>query len=239
MTEVNWEMIIFIIIAGLIIFAGLGIFIGTRISADKRRIRELESELSAARKDMETYRTRVNDHFKKTSELFTRMTDSYKAVYLHLAEGAQSLCTSDASLLKPSDSEFLKVGHAKGGQVGGPGESAGRQTVRAPEQKAKAPGQGEKAPRQAGTRPGQPVEKEQKHSVISPEQPGIKSDQSEVKTGGAPGGKEDLRPRDSEDAAAPGSAGKEQPGKGEQGMEKPTEKGKEPEAKNQQKAAGL
>jgi len=232
MTELNLEMIIFIIIAGLIIFAGLGIFIGTRISADKRRIRELESELSAARKDMETYRTRVNDHFKKTSELFTRMTDSYKAVYMHLAEGAQSLCTSDAALLKPGDSEFLKVAHAKSGQVGGPDESAGRQTVRASEQKAKAPEQGEKAH-------GQPVEKEQKHSVISPKPPGIRSGQPEAKTGGAPGGKENLRPRDSEDAAAPGSTGKEQPGKAEQGMEKQTEKSKGPEAKNQQTAAGL
>lgn len=122
MTDVNWEMIIFIIIAGLVLFAGLGIFIGTRISADKKRIRELEGELSAAKKELETYRISVNDHFKKTSELFSRMTDSYKAVYLHLAEGARTLCTNDAALLKPAEGEFMKLGHA--GNVQEPGKAA-------------------------------------------------------------------------------------------------------------------
>jgi len=111
MAEVNWEVIILIIIVGLIIFAGMGIFIGTRISSDKRRIRELEDELAVAKKEMEAYRGKVNSHFKKTSELFTQMTSSYRAIYLHLAEGSQDLCTTDAALLKPANAEFLKVTH--------------------------------------------------------------------------------------------------------------------------------
>lgn len=120
MNDVSWELIIVIIIAGLILFAALGIFIGTRISADKRRIRELEGELSAAQKDLETYRVKVNEHFKKTSELFTRMTDSYKAVYLHLAEGAQSLCTNDTAMLNPADSDFMKLPHTGEPEAGEP-----------------------------------------------------------------------------------------------------------------------
>ncbi|MDW7773560.1 MAG: DUF1043 family protein [Desulfobulbaceae bacterium] len=111
MAETNWEMIILIIIVGLIIFAGLGIFVGTRISSDRRRIRELEDELAETKKNLETYRSKVNTHFKKTSELFGQMTDSYRAIYMHLAEGSQELCTTDAVLLKPATVEFLKVTH--------------------------------------------------------------------------------------------------------------------------------
>ena len=111
MADVNWEMIILIIVIALVVFAGMGIFIGTRISSDKRRIRELEDELEATKKELEGYRTKVNSHFKKTSELFSQMTNSYRAIYMHLAEGSQELCSTDAALLKPVNGEFLKVTH--------------------------------------------------------------------------------------------------------------------------------
>ena len=111
MTEVNPELVLVIIVVALIIFAGAGIFLGTRISSDKRRIKELEDELNDTKKDLDNYRGKVNSHFKKTSDLFSKMTDSYRAVYLHLAEGSQELCTSDAALLKPGNNEFLKVAH--------------------------------------------------------------------------------------------------------------------------------
>ena len=111
MNDVSMEMILLIIIVALIVFAVLGIYIGTRISSDKKRIRELEAELSDTTKELEGYRLKVNDHFKKTSELFTEMTSTYKAVYLHLAEGSHELCTNDAALLNPTNEEFLKVAH--------------------------------------------------------------------------------------------------------------------------------
>ena len=111
MEEVNLDLIILIIVVILVILAGVGVFMASRISGDKKRIRELEGKLNDAKKDLDVYRSEVNDHFKKTSELFSTMTESYKAVYLHLAEGAQDLCTSDAALLKGADSDFLKVTH--------------------------------------------------------------------------------------------------------------------------------
>jgi uncharacterized membrane-anchored protein YhcB (DUF1043 family) len=111
MNDVNMELILLIIIVALVVFAVLGIYIGTRISSDKKRIRELEAELSDTKKELEGYRSKVNNHFKKTSELFTQMTSTYKAVYLHLAEGSHELCTTDAALLNPSNGEFLKVTH--------------------------------------------------------------------------------------------------------------------------------
>ena len=111
MNDVSMELILLIIIVALVVFAVLGIYIGTRISSDKKRIRELEAELSDTTKELEGYRSKVNNHFKKTSELFTQMTSTYKAVYLHLAEGSHELCTTDAALLNPSNGEFLKVTH--------------------------------------------------------------------------------------------------------------------------------
>jgi uncharacterized membrane-anchored protein YhcB (DUF1043 family) len=111
MNDVNMELILLIIIVALVVFAVLGIYIGTRISSDKKRIRELETELSDTKKELEGYRSKVNNHFKRTSELFTQMTSTYKAVYLHLAEGSHELCTTDTALLNPSNGEFLKVTH--------------------------------------------------------------------------------------------------------------------------------
>ena len=111
MNDVNWELIILIIVVALVVFAVLGIYIGTRISSDKKRIRELEDELSDTKKELEQYRSKVNNHFKKTSELFTQMTSAYKAVYLHLAEGSHELCSTDAALLNPPNDQFLKVTH--------------------------------------------------------------------------------------------------------------------------------
>jgi hypothetical protein len=151
MAEVRWELIIFVIIAGLVIFAALGIFIGMRISSDKRRIRELEDELMQARKDLEAYRSRVNNHFKKTSELFSQLTNSYKAVYMHLAEGSQELCTTDAALLKPANAEFLRVTHEERAQTGQEPESPGAGAVREQEEK--------KDGKEAGRSPGEGVRK--------------------------------------------------------------------------------
>lgn len=148
MADVNWELIIFIIVVGLIVFAGMGIFIGTRISSDKRRIKELEGELVDARKDLEAYRSKVNSHFKKTSELFTQMTSSYKAVYLHLAEGSQELCTTDAALLNPSNSEFLKVSHAEGKKEKEAAEQTAEKPVPAVEQTAQPETRSNATPRQ-------------------------------------------------------------------------------------------
>jgi uncharacterized protein len=191
MNDVSWELIIIIIIAGLILFAVLGIFIGTRISADKRRIRELESELSAARKDMETYRVKVNEHFKKTSELFTRMTDSYKAVYLHLAEGAQSLCTNDAAMLKPADSDFMKLPHT--------GDSKSEKPVQ--EQKEQAPEHHDILEPRAEAKP-----------VAGPEHHDIREPQAEAKPDTVPEHQEQVRPGKKEAGGqAPEPSAEEQP----------------------------
>lgn len=63
------------------------------------RSRELQAELDDLNQMLADYRGQVTRHFMHTSELVQEMTQSYRAVYEHLAAGAQYLCSDD---LEPS-----------------------------------------------------------------------------------------------------------------------------------------
>lgn len=84
----NWAV-------GVIIFAlgiGAGFLIAWLALPHRRRVRKLEHALEEAHEELAQYRGQVNQHFKKTAELFEDMTDRYRAIYQHLASGAQALC---------------------------------------------------------------------------------------------------------------------------------------------------
>ncbi|MCP4980637.1 MAG: DUF1043 family protein [Gammaproteobacteria bacterium] len=51
----------------------------------------LKAELDLARRELDSYKSSVNSHFDKTSELVNELTQDYVKVYKHLAEGAQVL----------------------------------------------------------------------------------------------------------------------------------------------------
>jgi uncharacterized membrane-anchored protein YhcB (DUF1043 family) len=55
----------------------------------------LQEELCELRKRFSDYRDQVSRHFMRTSELVQEMTQSYRAVYEHLASGAQELCEEE------------------------------------------------------------------------------------------------------------------------------------------------
>ena len=55
----------------------------------------LQEELRELRKRFSDYRDQVSGHFMRTSELVQEMTQSYRAVYEHLASGAQELCDEE------------------------------------------------------------------------------------------------------------------------------------------------
>jgi hypothetical protein len=59
------------------------------------KTRELETELHELKESFAEYREQVTQHFMQTSSLVQTMTDSYRAVYEHLASGAQYLCDVD------------------------------------------------------------------------------------------------------------------------------------------------
>ena len=83
-------------VVGLLFF-GLGLVLGCiaayLVIGRQSRTRELQEELIALREKFSDYRDQVTQHFMRTSELVQEMTLSYRAVYEHLAAGAQNLCT--------------------------------------------------------------------------------------------------------------------------------------------------
>ena len=80
---------------GLIIFV-LGLAAGYALhyflNPDHDRNKVLEAELQALRQESNRYRDQVTEHFQRTSELVQGMTQSYRAVYEHLASSSQQLC---------------------------------------------------------------------------------------------------------------------------------------------------
>jgi uncharacterized membrane-anchored protein YhcB (DUF1043 family) len=69
----------------------LGILGNRLLSPRSGDIDKLQAELVQAREAMALYKTNVNTHFSKTSDLVNELTQDYVKVYKHLAEGAQSL----------------------------------------------------------------------------------------------------------------------------------------------------
>ena len=77
-------------------WVALGAVAGSAITylvvARHGRTRKLQEELDQLKDRFTDYRDQVTQHFMRTSELVQEMTQSYRAVYEHLALGAQNLC---------------------------------------------------------------------------------------------------------------------------------------------------
>lgn len=69
-----------------------GLLVGMFVLPAGREAKRLASELDKLRAEYDDYKREVTGHFQKSSELFAGMTQSYKAVYDHLAGGARELC---------------------------------------------------------------------------------------------------------------------------------------------------
>lgn len=78
-------------IMALVAGALIGVLAYRLFSPSVKQSTKVKSELDAAREELTSYKTSVNQHFDKTSELVNEMTQNYVKVYQHLAEGAQTL----------------------------------------------------------------------------------------------------------------------------------------------------
>jgi uncharacterized membrane-anchored protein YhcB (DUF1043 family) len=89
-------------VAGVVAMAGvaLGLLLGRFMLPGPREVKRLRAEIERLGREHGEYQSRVTGHFEKTGELIGQMTASYKAVYDHLADGAQTLCAAEA-LPKP------------------------------------------------------------------------------------------------------------------------------------------
>lgn len=81
------------LVAGLLI----GFTLSRSIAPSAREGQGLKSKLDEAEDQLKEYQQEVTRHFSETSELINRLTQSYKDVHEHLADGALQLATADVS----------------------------------------------------------------------------------------------------------------------------------------------
>ena len=84
---------LFLIAAGLLV-AGIviGLLVGRRQSPASQKYREVERKLDQVLQDKKAYEDEVVEHFGETARLLNALTDSYREVHNHLAQGAAALC---------------------------------------------------------------------------------------------------------------------------------------------------
>lgn len=89
-----------------------GIAVARRMNGSTpTKVSELETRIQELQRDHAQYREHVSEHFDTTAELVQQMTESYRDVYQHLANGAQDLCTEDvAGKLLPAREQSLFYG---------------------------------------------------------------------------------------------------------------------------------
>jgi len=81
------------IMAALGIGIGGGVLYTSRFSPASKRARELEETIEQLKTEQARYKDQVSQHFQKTANLFQDMTEQYRSLYSHLAEGAEALCS--------------------------------------------------------------------------------------------------------------------------------------------------
>ncbi|RTE65934.1 DUF1043 family protein [Amphritea opalescens] len=77
-------------IVALLAGALIGYLMGR--SGDTSSQKKLTNELNEAQRDLSDYKEKINGHFEKTAELVNNLTESYKQVHQHLAQGSETLC---------------------------------------------------------------------------------------------------------------------------------------------------
>jgi uncharacterized membrane-anchored protein YhcB (DUF1043 family) len=96
------------LIIALIIGGAIGSLIGwysalaSRGDNKRKIILELESQLDQARQNKVDYEAEVTEHFSRTADLLNKLTDDYRSVYTHLANGADQLCGDQISMSEPA-----------------------------------------------------------------------------------------------------------------------------------------
>ncbi|MDX9739902.1 MAG: YhcB family protein [Gammaproteobacteria bacterium] len=91
--------------------AVLGYFVGRLGSAGVKRSLQLDQDLRETRQELERYRTSVVEHFTTTAQLVNKLTDDYRAVYQHLARGAQDLTGGRTPQLEALTPKARQVEH--------------------------------------------------------------------------------------------------------------------------------
>jgi uncharacterized membrane-anchored protein YhcB (DUF1043 family) len=115
-------------IAGILSFlvgSAAGALLFKIFRSDEARVKELQQKLQALSEEHERYKSNVHGHFSNSARLLNQLTDSYREVYLHMADGAQSLCPDyiSSQLSLPKDANPL-VARQPANKEGGDNETA-------------------------------------------------------------------------------------------------------------------
>jgi uncharacterized membrane-anchored protein YhcB (DUF1043 family) len=78
-------------------------------SGDTSSQQKLVDQLNEAQRDLSEYKEKVNGHFEKTAELVNNLTESYKQVHQHLAQGSETLCMGEHSPAQLSSQPQPKI----------------------------------------------------------------------------------------------------------------------------------
>ena len=71
---------------------GAGWVLRLFLDSSEQRVRDLERRLADSEASLLDYRRQVTEHFRGTAERVNRLTDDYRELHAHLAEGAMGLC---------------------------------------------------------------------------------------------------------------------------------------------------
>ena len=74
----------------------LGAFFTRLLNPGEQKSRELEQHLQESQNNFKAYQGQVEEHFRQTADLIGSLTETYRDVHNHLAEGAQQLCETGA-----------------------------------------------------------------------------------------------------------------------------------------------
>lgn len=86
--------VLIIAIVCLIAGVGAGVFFGRKGSQQARQNEALQEQLAANEQALKAYKDEVMDHFQESAELINNLTEAYRHVHNHLAEGASRLTPS-------------------------------------------------------------------------------------------------------------------------------------------------
>lgn len=77
--------------------AVIGALLFKILLSDEARVKVLEEQLQSLSEEHENYKSSVHTHFNSSAQLLGKLTESYREVYMHMAEGARSLCPDHIS----------------------------------------------------------------------------------------------------------------------------------------------
>jgi uncharacterized membrane-anchored protein YhcB (DUF1043 family) len=79
-------------LCALIVGGLLGMLFGRNSTAGSQQARELNKRIDQLTRDKQAYENRVTEHFVETADRLNALTDMYRGIHEHLAEGASTLC---------------------------------------------------------------------------------------------------------------------------------------------------